>query len=56
MKELLATPQALVNIDGEGWQAIDIVSSSQPLHQKRTRRDRKVTLEFKMSVQDEING
>ena len=56
MKELLSTPQAFVSIDGGEWQAIEIVSTSQPLHKKRTNRDRKVALEFRMSVQDEVNG
>lgn len=56
MRELLSTPQAYVSIDGGNWQAIEIVSTSQPLHKKRTKRDRKVTIDFKMSVQDEVNG
>ena len=56
MRELLSTPQAYVSIDGEDWRAIEILSTSQPLHKKRTQRDRKVTLEFRMAVQDEVNG
>lgn len=56
MKELVSTPQAFVSIDGGNWQSIEIINSSLPLHKKRTQRDRKVSLEFKMSVQDEING
>jgi hypothetical protein len=56
MRELLSTPQAYVSIDGGNWQAIEILSTSQPLHKKRTQRDRKVSLEFRMAVQDEVNG
>ena len=56
MRELLSTPQAFVSIDSGEWQAIDITNTSAPLHKKRTQRDRKISLQFKMSVQDEING
>ena len=56
MRELLSTPQAYVSINGEDFQAISIKSASIPLHLKRTQRDRKVNLQFTMSVQDEING
>lgn len=56
MRELLSTPQAYVSIDGGNWQAIEILSTSQPLHKKRTQRDRKVSIEFRMAVQDEVNG
>ena len=56
MRELLSTPQAYVSIDGGDWRSIEILSTSQPLHKKRTQRDRKVTLEFRMAVQDEVNG
>jgi hypothetical protein len=56
MRELLSTPQAYVSIDGGLFQAISIKSASMPLNLKRTARDRKVNLQFTMSVQDEING
>ncbi len=56
MRELLSTPQAYVSIDGGNWQAIEILSTSQPLHKKRTQRNRKVSIEFRMAVQDEVNG
>lgn len=55
-RELISTPQAFVSIDGGEPQAIEIITASMPLHLKRTQRDRKVSLQFKMSVQDEING
>jgi hypothetical protein len=56
MKELLSTPKAFVSINGDDWQAINIQSSSLPLMKKRTTRERKVSLDFTMAVQDEING
>ena len=55
-RELLSSPQAYVSIDSGEFQAITIVTASMPLHLKRTQRDRKVSLQFVMSVQDEING
>ena len=56
MRELLSTPQAYVSINGGEFQSIRIKSASMPLHLARTTKDRKVNLEFTMSVQDEING
>jgi hypothetical protein len=56
MRELLSTPQAYVSIDGGLFQAISIKSASMPLSLKRTARDRKVSIQFTMAVQDEING
>lgn len=55
-RELISTPQAYVSINGGEPQAIEIITASMPLHLKRTQRDRKVSLQFRMSVQDEING
>lgn len=55
-RELLSSPQAYVSIDGGEFQAITITTASMPLHLKRTQRNRKVTLNFIMAVQDEING
>jgi len=56
IKELIASPQAFVNINGEGFQAIYITTPNTPLHLKRTQRDRKISLQFVMATQDEING
>lgn len=56
MKELLSTPKAFVKINTEDWQAINIQTTSLALPKKRTDRERKVQLDFRMSVQDEING
>jgi hypothetical protein len=56
MRELLSSPQAYVSIDGGLFQAISIKTASMPLNLKRTTRDRKVSLQFTMAVQDEING
>lgn len=56
MKELVSSPSVYVSINGGDTTAIDIITSSLPLHKKRTRRDRKVSIKFKKSVQDNING
>lgn len=56
MRELLSTPKAFVSLNGGDFQAINIQSTSLALPKKRTDRERKVTIEFTMSVQDEING
>lgn len=56
MKELLSTPKAFVKINADEWQAINIITSSLSLPKKRTDRERKAQIEFRMSVQDEING
>lgn len=56
MKELLSTPKAFVQINGEEWQSINITTSNINLPKKRTDRQRNLTLNFTMSVQDSING
>jgi hypothetical protein len=56
MRELISTPQAYVSINGMPAQSITIVNAGQALHLKRTQRDRKISLQFTMSTQDEING
>lgn len=56
MRELVGTSQAYITINNGEPQAIKIETSSQPLHKKRTKRDRKVSINFKMAVQDPING
>jgi hypothetical protein len=56
IRELISSPQAFVNINGEGFQSIFITSSTAPLHLRRTQRDRKIQLQFIMATQDEING
>lgn len=56
MRELLSTPKAFVSLNGGDFQAMNIQSTSLPLPKKRTDRERTATIEFTMSVQDEING
>jgi hypothetical protein len=56
MKELLSTPKAFVSFNSGEWQAMNIQNTSLALPKKRTDRERKATIDFTMSVQDEING
>jgi hypothetical protein len=56
MRELISTPQAYVSINGMPAQSITILNAGQALHLKRTQRDRKISLQFTMATQDEING
>lgn len=56
LRELISTPQAYVSINGGEPQAIIIKTASQQLYKKRTARERKISLQFRMAVQDEING
>jgi hypothetical protein len=56
MRELVSSPYVFVSINGADYEAINITSTSIPLHKKRTQRDRKVSLTFIKSVQDSING
>lgn len=56
IRELISTPQAYVSVNGGEHQAIIIENASQQLYKKRTARDRKISLQFRMAVQDEING
>lgn len=55
IRELMTTPQAFVSINGGEQQSIVIDNNSQALNLQRTQRDRKVSLNFKMAVQDETN-
>ena len=56
MKELLSTPKAFVSFNSGEWQAMNIQNTTLALPKKRTDRERKATIDFTMSVQDEING
>jgi len=56
IRELISSPQAFVSINGAEFQAIYITTANAPLHLKRTQRDRKISLQFVMATQDEING
>lgn len=55
-RELNSTPESYVSINGGDFEAIDIVATNIPLHVKRTQRDRKYSVKFTKSVQDNING
>ena len=56
IRELISTPQAYVSVNGGNPQSIELNTRNQSLFLHRTTRDRKVSLQFTMSVQDEING
>ena len=56
MKELVSSPSVYISINGGPSTAIDIITSSINLHKKRTKRDRIISIKFKKSVQDNING
>jgi hypothetical protein len=56
IRELVSSPQLYLSIDGGEPRSISLTTTSAQLHLKRTQRDRKLSVTFEYSVQDEING
>jgi hypothetical protein len=56
IRELISSPQMYLSIDGGEPRSISLTTTSAQLHLKRTQRDRKLSITFEYSVQDEING
>ena len=56
IRELVSSPQLYLSIDGGIPRSISLTTTSAQLHLKRTQRDRKLSITFEYSVQDEING
>lgn len=56
IRELVSSPQLYLSIDGGEPRSISLTTTSAQLHLKRTQRDRKLSITFEYSVQDEING
>ena len=56
IRELVSSPQLYLSIDGGEPRSISLTTTSAQLHLHRTQRDRKLSITFEYSVQDEING